>query len=43
MGDHYVPRHHLRRFAIDNKDNCVWMYEKQTRKFCEAGRVQSAW
>lgn len=37
MGHHYVPRHHLRRFAVETKDNCVWMYDKQTRRFCEAG------
>jgi len=37
MGHHYVPRQHLKRFAVKDKDNCVWMYDKQTRKFCKAG------
>jgi hypothetical protein len=42
MGHHYVPRQHLRRFAAKDKDNCVWMYDKQTRKFCEAGIARVA-
>lgn len=37
MGHHYVPRQHLRRFAVKDEDNCVWMYDEQTRKFCKAG------
>ena len=37
MGHHYVPRQHLRRFAIKDKENCVWMYDKQTREFRDAG------
>lgn len=37
MGHHYVPRQHLRRFANKNEANGVWMYDKQTRRFCEAG------
>lgn len=37
MGHHYVPRQHLRRFAIEGEEKCVWMYDKQTRKFCQAG------
>ncbi|HWB11073.1 MAG TPA: DUF4238 domain-containing protein [Pirellulales bacterium] len=37
MGHHYVPRQHLRRFAVSGANNCVWMYDKQTRRFCQAG------
>lgn len=37
MGHHYVPRHHLRRFAIPGENNCVWLYDRQTRAFCKAG------
>ncbi|WP_417393185.1 DUF4238 domain-containing protein [Gimesia sp.] len=36
MGHHYVPREHLRRFAIQNKSKFVWMYDKHTRKYREA-------
>lgn len=37
MGHHYVPRQHLRRFASKDNESCVWMYDKHTRSFCEAG------
>ncbi len=37
MGHHYVPRQHLRRFARKDEEACVWMYDKETRKFCAAG------
>jgi hypothetical protein len=37
MGRHYVPRQHLRRFAIEGQRECVWMYDKRTQQFCVAG------
>jgi hypothetical protein len=37
MGHHYVPRQHLRRFKIEGQKDLIWMYDKQTRKFCQAG------
>ncbi len=42
MGHHYVPRQHLRRFAVKDANNCVWMYDKQSRKFCKAGIAKVA-
>jgi hypothetical protein len=36
MGKHYVPQAHLRRFAINDRPDFVWMYDKKTRKFSQA-------
>ena len=40
MGHHYVPRQHLRRFARKDEEACVWMYDKETRKFCAAAKCE---
>src|SRR5436190_96500 len=36
MGKHYVPRQHLRRFAIDGRTETVWMYDKNMKKWSDA-------
>ena len=36
MGKHYVPRAHLRRFAIDGQPESVWMYDKTAGRFVVA-------
>ena len=36
MGKHYVPRQHLRRFQIQEKQEFVWLYDKKTGRFVEA-------
>lgn len=37
MGDHYVPREHLRRFAADADETFVWMCDKKLRTYKKAG------
>lgn len=37
MGHHYVPRQHLRRFKSEGQKDLIWMYDKETGKFCQAG------
>ncbi|WP_254506704.1 DUF4238 domain-containing protein [Anatilimnocola floriformis] len=37
MGDHYVPREHLKRFSENAECKFVWMYDKQSRRSVRAG------
>lgn len=36
MGKHFVPQRHLRRFAITDEPDQIWMYDKKSKLFTKA-------
>jgi len=42
MGQHYVPKAHIKRFHIHGNDNIVWMYDKKTENFVKVNPKEVA-
>jgi hypothetical protein len=36
MGHHFVPQYHLRRFAVPENPELIWMYDKKANQFTRA-------